>query len=620
MPIATTESSPKKQCTEAAKTVILSNNEQIRDSVSLRIRTLRGASDEAMPGCLEISNPSHLLLSKDHGISVIVLADVSGSMEGNRIARLRQGVLRLGELIRKYDRINTDFTLITFNDVANIVRGPGPVPNDEKLTDICNDMRAGGGTNIGDAIRLALEVAETRQVLGRAVHTVLFTDGGDSFNLRHRISGSDTSGTTAETFITALSATQLHTFHCVAICGDADALLLNLLAKTARRGTFQHIPENGIGALMGSLWGLVLEMVDATVCIQVKVDGVDALAPKEIFLRLCTPPMPCRFCFMIPAGTVNIQAELQLTSQTCGTTKTATVTLPRDINETDAQCAIDAVAMLQGDVDKEIAEYLSQEKYTDAIQANAAAVDAIKKLLLVDDLELQTAVATAIQQLETQAADLTAGLNDDLAMRSAQANAMSRASTARANGVSINPGASRTQSDLQRSLSDGAGCVRFSLVVNKACASIYGVFCSNRLPIKSHPYAMTSSIDAIRQMLDDIEAQHEAEMAELRAEYEDKLTKCKQGVKEWKKEHARLDTRVTELLERIESDAKTIADNEKQIERLQEKLKEKSSWQRRNPLNSLFESSDDERPTRRPRLSERLSPGRPVENDFSDDE
>ena len=131
---------------------------------------------------------------------------------------------------------------------------------------------------------------------------------------------------------------------------------------------------------------------------------------------------------------------------------------------------------------------------------------------------------------------------------------------------------------------------------------------------------MTSSIDAIRQMLDDLEAQHEAEMAELRAEYEDKLTKCKQGVKEWKKEHARLDTRVTELLERIESDAKTIADNEKQIERLQEKLKEKSSWQRRNPLNSLFESSDDERPTRRPRLSERLSPGRPVENDFSDDE
>ena len=109
-------------------------------------------------------------------------------------------------------------------------------------------------------------------------------------------------------------------------------------------------------------------------------------------------------------------------------------------------------------------------------------------------------------------------------------------------------------------------------------------------------------------------------MAELRAEYEDKLSKCKQGVKEWKKEHARLDTRVTELLERIESDAKTIADNEKQIERLQEKLKEKSSWQRRNPLNSLFESSDDERPTRRPRLSERLSPGRPVENDFSDDE
>ncbi|MBV5277015.1 hypothetical protein JZU56_04190, partial [bacterium] len=68
-------------------------------------------------------------------------------------------------------------------------------------------------------------------------------------------------------------------------------------------------------------------------------------------------------------------------------------------------------------------------------------------------LDLTEAVTSALALLNIHVEEVERSRVDASLMRDAQARAYSRASTNRANGVSIDPGAGRTQSDLQRNLS-----------------------------------------------------------------------------------------------------------------------------------------------------------------------
>ena len=442
---ASTASTPKKLCTEQSRTTYLRTDEEIGAAVVPRILSLHGSSSAAMPGCLEISNPSYQSLVKEYGISLIILADVSGSMlNGQRIINLRKGIIRLGELVRRFSDVSTDFTLISFNQHAEIRQGPGPIPSPEKLQTICDELRPAGDTDIGKAIRCALDVAESRTVLGRAVQIVLFTDGEDQYCLEARIKGTVSK---ADEFISTLASNPLTTFHAVAICSEADSVLLNLLAKTSRRGTFQSIPESGIGALMGSLWGLVLEMVDSTVSVKVSIDGVEVVPRREIFLRMCTPPMPCRFGFMIPDDAKRIDAEITIGSFT----RAEVLDLPRAGDTIQAECAIEAVNMIVAKCDEEAVLLIGKSDFETAVAQNKIAIDAIKVYETIDDPELKQVIATAIANL--QMPPPSARSNPTVA-REAQAKMASRSASARSNGVSIDPGSARTQSDMQRVLSD----------------------------------------------------------------------------------------------------------------------------------------------------------------------
>ena len=435
---------PKKLCTEQSRTTFLRTDEEIGNSIVPRILSLHGSSSASMPGCLEISNPSYLSLVKEYGISLIVLADVSGSMiNGQRIINLRKGIIRLGELVRRFSDVSTDFTLISFNQNAEIRQGPGPIPSPEKLQTICDELRPAGDTDIGKAIRSALEVAETRTVLGRAVQIVLFTDGEDQYCLEDRIKKPSPS----DEFISTLASNPLTTFHAVAICPEAGSALLNLLAKTSRRGTFQSIPESGIGALMGSLWGLVLEMVDATVSVKVSVDGAEVIPKREIFLRMCTPPMPCRFGFMIRKDSKRIDAEITIG----GFTRTEVLELPRAGDTIQVECAIEAVNDVMAMYDEDAVLLIGKSDFDRAVAKAKIAIEIIKSYETIDDPELKQVIATAIASLETPT---PSARNDPDAAREAQTRVMSRSASTRANGVSIDPGSARTQSDMQRVLSD----------------------------------------------------------------------------------------------------------------------------------------------------------------------
>jgi len=447
----------------------LTGSDQVAAAVDVSIRTLFPTSAETMLGCVELNNAPNLSMDKSYGLSIIVVADVSGSMvqpgsikgqliTTSRIENLRGGVLRLGELVRQYSgTTDADFTLISFNTNARILQGPGPVPSAEKMIQLCANLRPEGCTDIGKALKLACEVSDQRVMLGRSVHIVLFTDGEDSVNLPERVHRFNAGNDCPESALCALKAYPLQTLHCVAICAEADTALLDSIAKIARRGTFQMVSEAGIAALMGSLWGLVLEMVDYNVVVQIVVDDKEVVE-KEVILRLCTPPMPCRIPFKVVAGAAEIHVEVIFT---CDVTKHVNMALPRAAEPgVDIECALEAVSLIQAKADSKMAEALGRADYDTAGKAVASAIAKTNQLhalatetMTDGSLDLTEAVTSALALLNIHVEEIERSRVDANVMRDAQARAYSRASTNRANGVSIDPGAGRTQSDLQRNLS-----------------------------------------------------------------------------------------------------------------------------------------------------------------------
>jgi hypothetical protein len=107
--------------------------------------------------------------------------------------------------------------------------------------------------------------------------------------------------------------------------------------------------------------------------------------------------------------------------------------------------------MIVAKCDEEAVLLIGKSDFETAVAQNQIAIDAIKVYEPIDDPELKQIIATAIANL--QMPPPSARSNPTVA-REAQARVASRSASARSNGVSIDPGSARTQSDMQRVLSD----------------------------------------------------------------------------------------------------------------------------------------------------------------------
>lgn len=402
-------------------------------------------------GCVQITTPCMVPQSKDNTISLVVAADASGSMDTNdRIANLRNGILRLGELSAQFASMNVELTVFTFNDESNVVWGPAPMPSEEKLQSICMDIKPSGGTDIGKAIELALTLSEQRATEGKKVHVVLFTDGVDTSSLQTKLKN----GTYG--FIEQLKSLQNLTFHCVGICADADATLLDTIVRLSVRGTFQCIKDNDISKLIGSMWGLMMEMIDANVRLIVEEFdsscAVRVIVSRDIILRVCSPPMPFVIGFKVQPSAVVLRARMVINDRCLETL----LDLPRAaVPLFDMVCAKEAVNLLQGELSEKIIVLLRAGKPADAIIEVETTRKVIKELLERAEEhkdELLPVVDACMKELDASEADLLQALTDFDDSRDAELRAMSRSATVRNSGVSIEPG-SRSLSDLQSQLS-----------------------------------------------------------------------------------------------------------------------------------------------------------------------
>jgi hypothetical protein len=237
--------------------------------------------------------------------------------------------------------------------------------------------------------------------------------------------------------------------HNAPLLTESNRRLLDLLSRTARRGTFQTVKEENIAKLMGTMWGLMIEAVDPNCSVAIEVDGRVVLR-REVVLRVCDPPMECRVLApSVPAGAKEIRATLRVGDESL----TRADTLPLEGEAMDAVCASETISEIQATAFDEVAAALAARDFDKAADANARAVTAIERLF---DFELtpeavKTVIVQTLKELEDQAQDISQSQNDFDVARDTELQALSRSSTTRNGGASIDP-TGRTLSELQSQL------------------------------------------------------------------------------------------------------------------------------------------------------------------------
>lgn len=181
------------------------------------------------------------------------------------------------------------------------------------------------------------------------------------------------------------------------------------------------------------------------------------LDKKEIVLRICDPPTECRVVIQnIPKGICDIKVTLFVGQDS---SKTQTLSLQStDDEETqvtvDDVCAVEAVQQIETSATAEVAAALSVDEFDKASQVNALAATAIRDLFssISPSPEVIESVAAVLRDLELQSQDIERGIESHAAAKELELRVMSRSSTDRNGGVSLDP-TSRTLSELQSQLS-----------------------------------------------------------------------------------------------------------------------------------------------------------------------
>ncbi len=128
---------------------------------------------EGKPGTfMLVLTPGTDLRRLDGGADYVFVLDVSGSMGGNKISTLCDGVARCIGTMNPNDR----FRIVTFNETARELTGGWVAATPEHARDWCErvgKLQAGGSTNLDEGIRAALRNMDD----DRVTSVVLVTDG-----------------------------------------------------------------------------------------------------------------------------------------------------------------------------------------------------------------------------------------------------------------------------------------------------------------------------------------------------------------------------------------------------------------------------------------------------------
>lgn len=157
------------------------------------------------------------------GLDLVAVLDVSGSMQGDGIAKMKNAMQFVIKKLSPIDRLS----IVIFSDATarlcplrQITEASQP-----QLQGLINGLRAGGNTNIGDGLRTGLKIlADRKHSSDRVVGVMLMSDGQQN-------RGRDA----AEVVI---GNVPVYTF---GFGADYDPTVLNTVAKKSMGGTFSAV-------------------------------------------------------------------------------------------------------------------------------------------------------------------------------------------------------------------------------------------------------------------------------------------------------------------------------------------------------------------------------------------
>ncbi|XP_074319493.1 E3 ubiquitin-protein ligase WAVH1-like isoform X2 [Silene latifolia] len=157
------------------------------------------------------------------GVDIVAVLDVSGSMGGKKLQKLKSSMKFLLKKLDPIDRLS----IVTFSsDATRLCPLTGMTKNGQaKIEKLINELDARGGTNISSGLQTALSVlAQRRHSDGRTTAIMLMSDGQD------RPSTVDVSSVAVYTF---------------GLGNDHDSQLLQEIASKSDKGTYSIADVEG---------------------------------------------------------------------------------------------------------------------------------------------------------------------------------------------------------------------------------------------------------------------------------------------------------------------------------------------------------------------------------------
>lgn len=163
------------------------------------------------------------------GLDLVAVLDVSGSMQGEKIDKMKTAMQFVVKKLSPIDRLS----IVTFSDAADRLCPLRQITeaSQPQLQALVDGLRAGGNTNISDGLVTGLKVLADRKLsAGRAVGVMLMSDGQQN------------RGQPAAQV--AIGNVPVYTF---GFGADYDPTVLNAVAKNSMGGTFSVVGD--VGAL-----------------------------------------------------------------------------------------------------------------------------------------------------------------------------------------------------------------------------------------------------------------------------------------------------------------------------------------------------------------------------------
>lgn len=195
-------------------------------------------------------------------LSVHLVIDSSGSMEGASIVRAKDAAHRLVDRLAPTD----DFSLVAFSNEAQVLVADGPIgPRRRTIRDAIDRVRAEGGTNIEQGLRKGYQQASTSGIPSGAIKVVLLlSDGRANAGWTSR---DDLSGLSLEAF---QAGVQTSTF---GLGTDYDGELMSALASDGAGAYYYLRDADQIGPALATEVDRRLDPAATAVEVCVRLQG-----------------------------------------------------------------------------------------------------------------------------------------------------------------------------------------------------------------------------------------------------------------------------------------------------------------------------------------------------------